>query len=57
MSYLPLMEVDEALYKLTHKLDDVSFKWNQIVIYNGLQIASRSAANITNGNEQSLITV
>jgi hypothetical protein len=48
MSYLPVMEIYKALYKLTHELDHVCFKWHQIVVYDGLQIASRSAVNIRN---------
>jgi hypothetical protein len=48
MGYLPLMEICKALYKLTHELHDVCFKWHQIVIYNGLQVTTRSAANVRN---------
>jgi hypothetical protein len=57
MGYFPLVEIGEALYELTHELDHVCFKWHQIVVYNGLQIASRSTANITKISERSLIIV
>jgi hypothetical protein len=55
MGNFPLVEIDEALYELTHKLDHVCFKWHQIVVYNGLQITSRGTTNITKINEQCFI--
>ena len=48
MGYLPVMEICKAFYKLTHELDHVCFEWHQIVVYNGLQITSRSAINTRN---------
>jgi hypothetical protein len=48
MGYLPVVEISKALYKLTHELHHICFEWHQIIVYNGLQITSRSAINTRN---------